>query len=121
MPLSPAALALAEQLAEPRELELLVPDRTFSRAEDGTLRVVVRRSGPAQGAERGAGPARTWSITCPDWLRELDGQPITLRGFMYPTYADPVRAFMLARDNQICCFGRNPKPYDLVIGQARRG
>lgn len=25
-----------------------------------------------------------------------------------------IRGFVLARDNQICCFGRTPKEYDLV-------
>ena len=34
---------------------------------------------------------------------------------MYPPPIETgIPAFMLARDNQICCFGRNPMPYDIV-------
>jgi hypothetical protein len=51
----------------------------------------------------------------PDWLKGLDGQTIRLRGFMYPpSFPDGITRFLLARDNQICCFGRNPKAYDIV-------
>jgi hypothetical protein len=57
----------------------------------------------------------------PGWLKKLDGQRIRVRGFMYPTFQDPVPAFVLARDNQICCFGRNPKVYDLVRVTMRTG
>ncbi|MBQ18862.1 MAG: hypothetical protein CMJ65_17280 [Planctomycetaceae bacterium] len=57
----------------------------------------------------------------PDWLKQLDGKRIRVRGFMYPTFQDPVSAFVLARDNQICCFGRNPKIYDLVRVAMRDG
>jgi len=57
----------------------------------------------------------------PAWLKKLDGQRVRVRGFMYPTFQDPVAAFVLARDNQICCFGRNPKVYDLVRVSMRTG
>jgi hypothetical protein len=50
----------------------------------------------------------------PAWLKGLDGRRIRIRGFMYPTFQQTgVHAFGLARDNQICCFGRNPKIYDV--------
>ncbi len=58
----------------------------------------------------------------PSWLKALDGQRVRLRGFMYPTFqATGIDQFVLARDNQICCFGRNPKVYDLVSVQMRDG
>ncbi|MFP6770048.1 MAG: hypothetical protein VB859_17865, partial [Planctomycetaceae bacterium] len=88
----------------PRKIKLLVKERAFK---------VV-------------GPAEAWRISfddfdllkvlnmdpvpddaskhMPDWLRQLDGKRIRVRGFMYPTFQDPVSAFVLARDNQICCF-----------------
>lgn len=51
----------------------------------------------------------------PDWLRQLDGQRIRIRGFMYPQFESTgIERFVLARDNQICCFGRDPKVYDLI-------
>ncbi|HET6423807.1 MAG TPA: hypothetical protein VFG20_09005 [Planctomycetaceae bacterium] len=58
----------------------------------------------------------------PSWLKALDGQRLRVRGFMYPTFqATGIDQFVLARDNQICCFGRNPKVYDLVSVQMRDG
>jgi hypothetical protein len=58
----------------------------------------------------------------PDWLKHLDGRRIRIRGFMYPTEVESgIKHFMLARDNQICCFGRNPKIYDLFWVHLREG
>ena len=98
---------------EPRELELLVPTHTFLPAGDGTLRVTFDDLDLLKVLNAEPVPEDVVDHL-PGWLKELDGKRVTLRGFMYPTYADPVKAFILARDNQICCFGRNPKPYDLV-------
>jgi hypothetical protein len=51
----------------------------------------------------------------PDWLQALSGKKIRIRGFMFPTFeASGIDRFVLARDNQICCFGRDPKVYDLI-------
>ncbi len=58
----------------------------------------------------------------PKWLKELDGKRIRIRGFMFPPFQDTdIRGFVLARDNQICCFGRTPKEYDLVEIFLRKG
>ncbi len=58
----------------------------------------------------------------PKWLKALDGQRIRVRGFMYPPFQDTdIRGFVLACDNQICCFGRTPKEYDLVDVFMRKG
>ncbi|NNJ26330.1 hypothetical protein [Alienimonas chondri] len=105
---------------EPRELKLLIPINSFSPAGDGTLRVSFDDLDLLKVLNAEPVPADVVDYF-PDWLRDLDGQKITLRGFMYPTYADPVRAFILARDNQICCFGRNPKSYDLVTVKLAKG
>ena len=58
----------------------------------------------------------------PDWLKGLDGKSVRIRGFMYPTYeTEGIERFVLARDNQICCFGRDPKIYDLVQIDMKQG
>ena len=58
----------------------------------------------------------------PKWLKDLNGKRIRVRGFMYPPFQDKdIRGFVLARDNQICCFGRTPKEYDLVDVFMRSG
>ena len=97
-----------------RELELRVPVKSFPPTGDGN-RVRVGFDDLDLLKVLNAEPVPPDVIDhLPDWLAGLDGKPVSLRGFMYPTYADPVKSFVLARDNQICCFGRNPKPYDLV-------
>jgi hypothetical protein len=58
----------------------------------------------------------------PSWLQSLDGKRIRIRGYMYPSFEEKgLRGFILARDNEICCFGRDPKPYDLIIVRLRDG
>jgi hypothetical protein len=50
----------------------------------------------------------------PDWLTELDGKTIRLRGFMYPSFEQELSRFILTRDTGACCFGPNPKVYYLI-------
>lgn len=51
----------------------------------------------------------------PDWLNDLHGQRIRVRGFMMPTFqAEGLTRFVLARDTETCCFGPNGKIYHLV-------
>ncbi len=112
-PLSPADTKTAEP-AKPRKIKLLVKERSFrvvgpdkalriSYDDFDLLKVLNMEPVPPDAPQH-----------MPAWLRQLDGKRIRVRGFMYPTFQDPVEAFVLARDNQICCFGRNPKIYDLV-------
>jgi hypothetical protein len=98
--------------SEPRKVQVLVPNKTF-RAEGEALRVSyddidllkVLNMDPVLPDAAAYMPA---------WLKGLDGRRIRIRGFMYPTFQQTgVHAFGLARDNQICCFGRNPKIYDV--------
>ena len=104
---------LAAEPGGPRELELLVPTKRFPKDPAGGLRVSFDDLDLLKVLNAEPVPADVVSHF-PDWLNGLDGKRVRLRGFMYPTYADPVTRFILARDNQICCFGRSPKPYDLV-------
>ncbi len=98
--------------SESRKVQLLVPNKTF-RNEGESLRVSyddidllkVLNMDPVLPDPQNYMPA---------WLKSLDGRRIRIRGFMYPTFQQTgVHAFGLARDNQICCFGRNPKIYDV--------
>lgn len=58
----------------------------------------------------------------PEWLRSLAGRRVRIRGFMYPpNFEEGIRRFLLARDNQICCFGRNPKLYDIIEVTLKEG
>lgn len=58
----------------------------------------------------------------PDWLSQLDGKRVRVRGFMIPHHLETgITVFILARDNDICCFGRSPKIYDLIEVRMRLG
>ncbi|MEO1996774.1 MAG: DUF4190 domain-containing protein [Planctomycetaceae bacterium] len=48
-------------------------------------------------------------------VKPLDGQAIFIKGYMYQTKeAKGLRRFVLLKDNGECCFGGDPKPYDMI-------
>jgi len=116
------ALAKVEEKAEPREIKLLVPEKNFKKADrDGTLRVSYDDIDLLKILNMEPVPTDATDYF-PDWLEELEGERIRIRGFMYPAFQQTgLRAFVLARDNEICCFGRNPKVYDLINVAMRKG
>jgi hypothetical protein len=110
-----AADTKASTESQPRVVKLLIPEKTFAvEGAEKALRVsfddfdllkVLNMDPVSEDA-----PSRM-----PKWLKQLDGKRIRVRGFMYPPFEETgIRGFTLARDNQICCFGRNPLVYDLV-------
>ncbi|NQV27133.1 MAG: hypothetical protein HQ518_22530 [Rhodopirellula sp.] len=118
----PDAPAEAVEKKPPRIVTLLIPDKTFkTEGKEKALRVsfddfdllkILNMDPVTEDA-----PSRM-----PKWLKDLDGKRIRVRGFMFPPFEEEnIRAFTLARDNQICCFGRNPLVYDLVDVFMRKG
>ena len=106
----------------PNQIELLIKEKKFqTEPKTGALRVsfddldllkVLNMEPVVENADE----------LMPDWLKGLDGKTIRIRGFMYPTYeTEGIERFVLARDNQICCFGRDPKIYDLVQVDMKSG
>jgi hypothetical protein len=58
----------------------------------------------------------------PQWLRQLDGKRIRIRGYMYPAYKQTgLTAFLIARDTEKCCFGTYAKLYDRFLVRMRKG
>ena len=58
----------------------------------------------------------------PTRITMLDGRRIRVRGFMMPPFATTgLGGFVLARDNELCCFGREPKVYDLIPVKLKDG
>lgn len=57
----------------------------------------------------------------PDWLKELEGKRIRIRGFMYPQYTTQLTGFVLTRDMGVCCFGPNPRVYYLIAVKLKEG
>lgn len=107
---------------EQRKIKLLVPERKFRvEGPEQSLRIsyddvdllkILNMDPVPEGAPK----------HFPDWLKNLDGKRIRLRGFMMPSFSETdIQGFTLARDTQLCCFGRSPKPYDLIDVFMRKG
>ncbi len=112
----------AEAAAAPRKIEVLIPEKTFrSDATSKALRVSYDDLDLLKVLNME--PVTIDAIDhMPAWLKGLNGQRIKIRGFMFPTYeTEGIERFVLARDNQICCFGRDPKVYDLVQVDLKAG
>jgi hypothetical protein len=108
--------------AQPHRVEVLIPDKTFrTDAASKALRVSYDDLDLLKVINME--PVTTDAVDhMPAWLKGLNGQRIKIRGFMYPTFeTEGIERFVLARDNQICCFGRDPKIYDLVQIDLRGG
>jgi hypothetical protein len=117
-PVQPASAVAAK----PRSVELLIPEKNFQRdAASKALRVSYDDLDLLKVLNLDPVTENAVDLM-PAWLKGLNGQRIRIRGFMYPTFeAEGIETFVLARDNQICCFGRDPKVYDLVQVDMRNG
>lgn len=105
-----------------RKVQLLVPQRNFkTEGPEGAWRVSYDDIDLLKVLNMDPVPANAATMM-PAWLKGLEGRRIRIRGYMYPTFQQTgVHAFGLARDNQICCFGRNPKIYDVFDVVLRDG
>lgn len=105
----------ANASTEPREVQLLIPEKSFSRVEpNGALRVSYDDIDLLKVLNMEPVPADC-AKQFPSWLSGLDGQMVRIRGFMVPPIRETgLTGFIMARDNQICCFGRDPKVYDVM-------
>lgn len=99
----------------PRKVELLIKDKEFRpEGPDGALRVAYDDLDLLKilNMEPVTADADTYF---PKWLTNLDGRRIRIRGYMMPTFESTgLERFVMARDTGLCCFGRNPKVYDLI-------
>lgn len=99
---------------EQREIQLLIPDKHFRKELGQAFRVTYDDLDLLKVLNMEPVPADAVSHF-PAWLSELDGKPVRIRGFMFPTFsATDLTEFVLARDNGICCFVRKPKVYDII-------
>lgn len=119
---TPAAPVLPVAATTLHKVELLIPDKSFQRdAKSKALRVSYDDIDLLKILNME--PVTADAVDqMPAWLTGLNGQQIKIRGFMYPTFqAEGIDRFVLARDNQICCFGRDPKIYDLIAVELAAG
>jgi hypothetical protein len=108
--------------SEQREIKILIPEKKFRVVgPEGAIRVsyddinllkVINMEPVTLDAPK----------HMPEWLRKLDGKRIRIRGFMSPTFEQTgLRAFLMGRDNQACCFPGRAKIYDLFLVRMREG
>jgi hypothetical protein len=58
----------------------------------------------------------------PESIEAMAGQRIRIRGFILPTpQKRGIRAFVLVRDNQECCFGPGAAIYDCILVEMQPG
>ncbi|QDV15726.1 hypothetical protein Pan153_03440 [Gimesia panareensis] len=111
------ALTKEEQQAatqEPREVKILVKNKSFRHISPGNALQVSYDDIDLLKVMNMEPVTPEAPQLMPEWLKNLDGKRIRIRGFMYPPFQQSGNEyFLLARDNQICCFGKNPKIYDL--------
>ncbi|MFK7777259.1 MAG: hypothetical protein QM501_03910 [Gimesia sp.] len=109
-------------VSEPREVKILIKDHSFRKTSPGnSLRVSYDDIDLLKVMNMEPVTPNALELM-PQWLKDLDGKRIRIRGFMYPPFQQTGNEyFQLARDNQICCFGKNPKIYDLFPVVMREG
>ena len=57
-----------------------------------------------------------------DAIRQLDGQKIRIRGYIFPTpIQNGISEFVLVRDNLECCFGPGAALYDCILVKMSKG
>ena len=102
-----------EEDTSPREIELLVPEKTFkTEGSEKAIRVSFDDLDLLKILNMAPVPTNA-TDHFPEWMKELHGKKVRIRGFMYPTMLDSgIKTFRMARDNDICCFVKKPKIYD---------
>ena len=106
----------------PREIKLLVKENSF-RAEgpDGALRVTFDDLDLLKVLNMVPVPTDAADYF-PKWLKDLHGKKVRVRGFMFPLgRATGITRFRMARDNDICCFVKEPKIYDTMRVKIKEG
>ncbi|WP_417382416.1 hypothetical protein [Gimesia sp.] len=115
-------VAQEKTASEPREVKILVKERSFRRTSPENALLVNYDDLDLLKVMNMEPVTPQAPDLMPEWLKNLDGKRIRIRGFMYPPFQQSGNEyFLLARDNQICCFGKNPKIYDLFPVIMREG
>ncbi len=118
-PLDPTA---PPKVTGPLEIKLLIPEKVFTpEGPENALRVSFDDLDLLKVLNMEPVPPNA-ADHFPEWLKNLNGKRIILRGWMYPpARQEGIGSFLFVRDNGICCFGRAPKVYDKLGVKLRSG
>ena len=93
---------------------LLTVHRYQTEIPEGYQRVSFARDIAARGVGYQEQEGRML-LMIPNEVKELDGQRVYLKGFMYPQgRAYDITNFVLCKDNAQCCFGGQPALQDMI-------
>lgn len=56
-----------------------------------------------------------------DKVEELNGRPVRIRGYIFPSFESVLSQFVLVRDNLACCFGPGAALYDCIVVEMAPG
>lgn len=112
---SQAANEVINDPPAPLKIELLVPQKSFPSIK-GTDAVRVGYDDIDLMKILNMDPVPVNAVEhFPEWLQQLDGQRIRIKGYMYPTFrSEGLKGFVLTRDTGECCFGPNAFVYFLI-------
>jgi hypothetical protein len=112
-PSTTANTGVAADDAQP-DYKVLIPDKKFQKERDGALRLTYDDLDLEKILNMKKAVVEAPKLM-PEWMKDLDGKKVRLRGYMLPTFEqDGIGRFILCRDTGACCFGPNPTIYYLV-------
>ena len=115
VPVTAPLVAAATPVEEPHKVEILIKDKSFKPEgpaknlrvsfDDLDLLKVINMK-PV---------TRDCIEQMPQWLKDLNGKQIVIRGFMKPAFmSEGIESFVFVRDSSQCCFGPNPTVHDML-------
>ena len=85
----------------------------YTEVREGYLRITYDDLRPPEDNPGEFPPARA---------KALDGQKVFIKGYMFPSDRTVgLKEFTLCRDNKDCCFGGQPKAYDMIRVKMKDG
>lgn len=110
-----AVAANISDSGEPRKVEILIKERTFHPEKPHQSLRVSFDDLDLLKAINMKPVTKDCVEKMPQWLRDLDGKQIVIRGFMKPLeYMTDIEGFVFVRDSSMCCFGPNPSVHDMI-------
>ncbi len=101
-------------------IRLLIPHRQF-RKEGNALRATFDDIDLLKALNMDPVPIDAVDYF-PDWLKNLNGAHVRIRGYMRPGFeAEDITQFLFVRDNGECCYGPVPKIYDMIAVELAEG